>query len=120
MLQAVMSAPRKFTLREVPEPRITGEEECLLEVRACGICGSDMHPYLGEGFVSTYDRVPGHEFCGTVLEIKMCIRDRDKRQPHPAGLSVAVMRLSERFGRPGAENAERLFCGCSCLPCAAA
>ena len=87
MLQAVMSAPRKFTLREVPEPRITGEEECLLEVRACGICGSDMHPYLGEGFVSTYDRVPGHEFCGTVLEIRSArgdIRRGDKVVINPA------------------------------------
>lgn len=87
MLQAVMSAPREFTLQEVPEPQIMGSEECLLEVGACGICGSDMHPYLGEGFVSTYNRVPGHEFCGTVLEINSAredIKPGDKVVINPA------------------------------------
>ncbi len=49
-------------------PRI-GSDELLIRVRACGICGSDIHTYLGE---TTYARIPvilGHEFSGEVVEI---------------------------------------------------
>jgi len=45
----------------LPEP---GPGEVRLRVRACGICGSDLH-LLGSGLFPN-GRVPGHEFAGTV------------------------------------------------------
>jgi 2-desacetyl-2-hydroxyethyl bacteriochlorophyllide A dehydrogenase len=46
-----------------------GEKEVLIKVKACGICGSDIHGYLG----ITGRRVPpmimGHEFSGQIIEV---------------------------------------------------
>ena len=47
--------------------RAAGPGEVALDVRAAGVCGTDLHIWLGE-----YDSVPpvtmGHEVCGTVVE----------------------------------------------------
>jgi L-iditol 2-dehydrogenase len=54
-------------LAERPE-RAPGPGEVALDVAAAGICGTDLHIWLGE-----YDSVPpvtmGHEVCGTVAEL---------------------------------------------------
>ena len=54
-------------LAERPE-RAPGPGEVALDVRAAGICGTDLHIWLGE-----YDSVPpvtlGHEVCGVVAEL---------------------------------------------------
>ena len=47
---------------EIPVP---ADDEILLEVRAAGLCGTDVHIYKGEYFGS-YPRIPGHEFSGVV------------------------------------------------------
>ena len=53
---------------DVPEPRI-GPGEVLVQVRACGICGSDVHGLDG----STGRRIPpvimGHEAAGVIAEV---------------------------------------------------
>jgi L-iditol 2-dehydrogenase len=53
---------------DVPEPHI-GPEEVLVEVKACGICGSDVHGIDG----STGRRLPplimGHEAAGVIAEL---------------------------------------------------
>ena len=52
-----------FEIREVPRP-VPDPDEVLVEVHACGICGSDLHFYTGG---SPAPRVcPGHEICGRV------------------------------------------------------
>lgn len=55
-------------MREVPTPGF-GPHEVLIQVKACGICGSDVHGYDG----STGRRIPplimGHEASGIVAEI---------------------------------------------------
>jgi L-iditol 2-dehydrogenase len=54
-------------LAERPE-RGPGPGEVALDVRAAGVCGTDLHIWLGE-----YDSVPpvtmGHEVCGVVAEL---------------------------------------------------
>jgi len=44
----------------------------LVRVRASGICGSDVHRYLGTDYGRTYFKYPmnsGHEYCGDVVEV---------------------------------------------------
>ncbi len=59
-------------LVDLPEPRV-GPGELLIEVKACGICGSDLHFYLSE--LGAEKRIPsfpmalGHEPAGVVLEV---------------------------------------------------
>ena len=59
---------KKLELVEFPKPEI-GPNDLLVQVKACGICGSDIHGYDG----STGRRVPplvmGHEAAGIVAQI---------------------------------------------------
>ena len=48
-------------LSELPRPAVPGE--CLIRVRAAGICGTDLH--LLNGYAD-FSGVPGHEFVGVV------------------------------------------------------
>ena len=50
---------------EIPEP---ADDEILVEVKAAGLCGTDVHIYKGEYFGS-YPRIPGHEFSGVVAAV---------------------------------------------------
>jgi len=69
MKQARMMGVKNFQVFDVEEPKVTKKEEALLKVCGTSICGSDMHPWIGESIRATYDRVPGHEFCGIIEDI---------------------------------------------------
>lgn len=43
-----------------------GRRDVVVEVAACGICGTDLHILEGE-FAPTLPVIPGHEFAGTVV-----------------------------------------------------
>jgi L-iditol 2-dehydrogenase len=53
-------------LEEVEKPTVK-DTEVLVEVRAAGICGSDIPRIYRTGTYS-YPLIPGHEFAGTVVE----------------------------------------------------
>lgn len=58
-------------LLEVPEPKI-GPHDALIEVRAAGICGTDVHIYEWDQWSQKRVRPPlvaGHEFVGTVAAV---------------------------------------------------
>jgi L-iditol 2-dehydrogenase len=65
MKALVLADYNRFELREVQKPQ-PGMGEVLIQVRACGICGSDVHGMDG----STGRRIPpiimGHEAAGTI------------------------------------------------------
>ena len=69
----VLEAGRDLQLREVPRPEL-GAHDVLIGVKACGICGSDVHGYDG----STGRRMPplimGHEAAGVVAAVGAAVR----------------------------------------------
>jgi L-gulonate 5-dehydrogenase len=66
-MRAVLTmAPRRMELIEEAEP-VAAPGEALLQVEAVGLCGSDLHLYLGDHPYTSYPQVQGHEFCGTIL-----------------------------------------------------
>ena len=46
---AVLTAPKTFEIREYPIPAI-GDDEMLIKVEACGVCGTDGHEYNRDPF----------------------------------------------------------------------
>jgi L-iditol 2-dehydrogenase len=64
----VLEAYNRLEYKEVAEPAI-GPDDVLVNVKACGICGSDVHGFDG----STGRRIPpvimGHEVAGAVAEV---------------------------------------------------
>jgi threonine dehydrogenase-like Zn-dependent dehydrogenase len=63
----VQTGPRRLELRELPLPAV-GDEDALLRVEACGICGSDAEQYAGVLPVR-FPLVPGHEPLGVIAAI---------------------------------------------------
>jgi threonine dehydrogenase-like Zn-dependent dehydrogenase len=96
-------ADRRLEIDEVEVPRI-GPDEALLEVEACGLCGSDIEQYRGhftaKGIVS-YPLIPGHEPIGRIAEVGPVAAkawgvkagDRVAVEPHlSCGLCAACLR----------------------------
>jgi 2-desacetyl-2-hydroxyethyl bacteriochlorophyllide A dehydrogenase len=48
------------------EDPVPGPREVVVEVAACGICGTDLHILEGE-FAPSLPIIPGHEFAGTIV-----------------------------------------------------
>ncbi|MFK0218411.1 zinc-dependent alcohol dehydrogenase family protein [Streptomyces vinaceus] len=65
MKAAVISAPGVVTIETVEDPE-PGPGEVVVQVAACGLCGTDLHILQGE-FAPSLPIVPGHEFAGTVV-----------------------------------------------------
>jgi alcohol dehydrogenase len=60
----VLEQPRVLVERELTRPEI-GDDDALLRVEACGLCGTDHEEYSGQLFPG-YAFVPGHESVGVV------------------------------------------------------
>lgn len=58
---------KDLRLEEMPIPELK-EDEVLLKVEACGICGSDVNRYFKSGTYH-YPTTIGHEFSGKVVEV---------------------------------------------------
>lgn len=66
MRAAVLTAPKRFEVREVAMP-IVGPDDAVRVART-GICGTDLHIFNGHYAADRLPLIPGHEFCGTVAE----------------------------------------------------
>src|ERR671934_1254596 len=66
MKAAVFRGVKNVQVEEVATPR-AGAEDVVVAVKACGICGSDLHTYTHGSFVEP-GQVMGHEFVGEVVE----------------------------------------------------
>jgi alcohol dehydrogenase len=63
----VLQAPRTFKEQSFPLPTI-GDDDGLLRLEACGLCGTDHEQYTGM-LSPGYAFIPGHEIVGTIEEI---------------------------------------------------
>lgn len=68
MRAAVLSAYNEdLDVQDVADPDCP-EDGVVLEVAACGVCRSDWHGWVGEHPRVKPGQIPGHEYCGTVVE----------------------------------------------------
>ena len=77
MKALVLEDYKKLVYKDVPDPAIH-ENEVLVKVKACGICGSDVHGFDG----STGRRIPpiimGHEASGVIAETGKDVKEWKK------------------------------------------
>jgi len=92
----------KLEVRDWPDPT-PGPKEVVLEVRACGVCGSDVHFYETdqEGYIlypglTKFPTILGHEFSGRVVA---------------CGPEVETLRVGDMVTAE-----EMIWCG-RCIPC---
>ena len=63
----VLHAPRSLELREFDYPRVQ-DDDALLRIEACGLCGTDHEQYSGHLFFG-FAFIPGHESVGVIEAI---------------------------------------------------
>jgi L-iditol 2-dehydrogenase len=89
---AVLTAPERFEIADVPTPA-PAPDEVVLAVAACGVCTSELAAWTGAE-PGGYPRHLGHEVSGTVTAI-----GRDVRSPSvgtPVGAWVTSHGFAER------------------------
>lgn len=64
----IWHGPNDMRVEEIDRPH-PGPGEVLVQVKATGICGSDIHGYTGSSGRRTEGMVMGHEFAGIVAEL---------------------------------------------------
>lgn len=64
---AVLTDLKKIEVREFNIPEI-GDDEILIKVEGCGVCGTDVHEYKGDPF-ALMPVVLGHEGTGEIVKI---------------------------------------------------
>ncbi|MGQ9632468.1 MAG: scyllo-inosose 3-dehydrogenase [bacterium] len=92
----------KLGVKQIATPKI-GPDEVLIRVKACGVCGSDIHFYEtdSEGYIlypglTRFPSALGHEFSGEIVEVGKNVEN----------LKVGDMVTAE----------EMIWCG-HCTPC---
>lgn len=65
----------KIIEKEIPMPK---ENEALLKILYCGICGAYVASFTGNQPFTTYPRIPGHEFSAQIIEIPENDKDLKK------------------------------------------
>lgn len=70
MKSAVFYGKHDLRVENSPMPKV-GSEDILIQVKACGICGTDVHIYEGDKGAAevTPPTILGHEFSGVIAEV---------------------------------------------------
>jgi 2-desacetyl-2-hydroxyethyl bacteriochlorophyllide A dehydrogenase len=68
MHAAMFDAPGEVHTGQVPDPT-PRPDEVIIQVGACGICGTDLHIFAGDNPLAHYPVIPGHEFAGQVIAV---------------------------------------------------
>ncbi|MDP6904217.1 MAG: galactitol-1-phosphate 5-dehydrogenase [Verrucomicrobiota bacterium] len=58
---------RKLTITDMPQPKV-GDHDVLVQIKACGICGSDIHGFDGSSGRRVPPLIMGHEAAGVVTD----------------------------------------------------
>ena len=90
MKGVVFLGDRKLELRQFPDPT-PGPRDVILEIKASGMCGSDLHNYRAPahapgtvtgGIKREAGMIAGHEPCGVVAAVGSGVAD-PRRCGHP-------------------------------------
>ncbi len=76
MKALLLKEAKTLSVEEVVLPELTADE-VLIKVMACGVCGTDLHLYEGEGGAtdSVLPLVMGHEYSGIVEKVGSSVSD---------------------------------------------
>ncbi len=85
---AYLTGEKKIEVKEVPMPQV-GDDEILVKVEGCGICGTDVHEWKGDPF-GLIPVVLGHEGTGEVVALGKNIKKDTSGNPIRIGDKVVT------------------------------
>ena len=110
--------PNNMQVREVPDPTILNQRDCIVKISSTAICGSDLH--LFNGFIPTMEKgdILGHEFMGEVMEVGRGVKNLKVGDrvvvPFPISCGTCFFCLKGEFSlcdnsNPNASLLEKLY-----------
>ena len=63
---AMLTSPKHIEVKEFPIPEVLEDDDILVRVEGCGVCGTDVHEWKGDPF-GLIPVVLGHEGTGEVI-----------------------------------------------------
>ena len=63
---AMLTSPKHIEVKEFPIPQVLEDDDILVRVEGCGVCGTDVHEWKGDPF-GLIPVVLGHEGTGEVI-----------------------------------------------------
>ncbi|MBC7314851.1 MAG: alcohol dehydrogenase catalytic domain-containing protein [Chloroflexi bacterium] len=75
MKAALFTGPEEIVVREVPDPPLPSDG-LILQVMACGVCGSDLRRWRQGPIPGAGEQIPGHEVSGVVVAVGEALRGR--------------------------------------------
>lgn len=85
---AVLVAPKKFELKEFSIPQID-DDQMLVKVEACGVCGTDGHEYNRDPF-GLCPVILGHEGTGEIVAIGKNVKKDSAGKPLALGDKIVT------------------------------
>ena len=85
---AVLTGEKKIEIEKLPVPEIN-DDEVLVRVEGCGICGTDVHEYKGDPFGYIPIQL-GHEGTGTIVRIGKNVKEDYSGKPLKVGDKVVT------------------------------
>lgn len=74
MKALLLTAPSQLEFTDFEDPAC-GDEEVVLRIHACGICGSDIHGWDGSSGRRRPPLIMGHEAAGEIVALGSAVRD---------------------------------------------
>jgi alcohol dehydrogenase len=69
-----------ISIEDLPDPS-PAEHAAVIELKACGICRSDWHAWMGHDPDIKLPHVPGHELSGVIVSVGKSVRSFREGQP---------------------------------------
>ena len=66
--------PRDIRYESMDDAKLQDDRDIIVKMDRCGICGSDLHIYHGQGFSEDLGFCVGHEAIGEVVEVGRAVR----------------------------------------------
>jgi threonine dehydrogenase-like Zn-dependent dehydrogenase len=102
MRSAVLYGPHDFRIVEFDTPSYS-EKECLIKVKACGVCHSEQHQWQQKISGLEYPRRIGHEVAGEILKVGSEVKD------FKVGDRVAIWIDSKGYSEEVVAGEDRMF-----------
>jgi len=85
---AMLTALKKFEVKEFPIPEL-GDDEILVKVEGCGICGTDAHEFKRDPF-HLIPLVLGHEGTGEIVKMGKNVKKDSAGKPLAVGDKIVT------------------------------
>ncbi len=89
---AMLTAPKKIEVKEYPIPEV-GDNDILVRVEGCGVCGTDVHEWKGDPF-GIIPVTLGHEGTGEVIALGKNVKTDTAGNPIKVGDKLVTSVIS--------------------------